>query len=114
MSVRDDIAAAASTVEGVNVSPSYRQVSEPGTGFLQLVSTTRDDTGLGWLDTWHVVIALSQDWPTAEAWVDSHRFALITALDSEVLVTGVTPQQIQLDSGPVIPCVVVEGSRESE
>lgn len=114
MSARSEIAAAASSVAGVAVNPHYRQDPNPGRGFVQLVTTDRDDTGLGFVDTWHVVIMLAQDWHSAETWVDANRAALAAALNPELLVTRMFTQTIQLDNGPSVPCLVVEGTRESE
>lgn len=117
MGVREDLATAASTVPGaaggpnVKVSPYLRQTAQPYQGFVRLQAKTRDDTGLGFMDTWQVWILLPQDVAAAEKWIETNHALLIAALSPHMVVTTLTPSQLVLDSGTV-PGVVIEGARE--
>jgi hypothetical protein len=111
MTARDEIAAAASTVAGVNVTPYYRQNLQAGQGFVRLHAKARDNSGFGWMDTWQVWLALPQDIPTAEAWLDDTTPALIEALSPVLVLTTVTPSTLVVDANSV-PGVVIEGARE--
>jgi hypothetical protein len=108
--VRTAIANAASTVEGVNCSPYFRQTTKPGDAQVRLDRMDRDDTGFGFMAVWQVVVMLAQDLQTAEKWLDEHIDSLVAAIREEMVVTTVTPQQLALDTG-LVPCVVIQGNR---
>lgn len=110
--VREKIAAAASTVEGVRCSEYFRQTTKPGDALVRLDRLNRDETGFGYMAVWQVVVMLPQDLAAAEKWLDEHTDFLITAISEELVVTTVTPQQLALDTG-LVPCVVIEGARAS-
>jgi len=110
---RQALAAAASTVDGVDVSPWFRQTTKPGAGMVRLERWTRSENGFGGVNTWQVWVTLPQDLATAEKWIDEHVSELVEALSPQMVVTSVTPQQLALDTGSV-PIVVIEGSREQE
>lgn len=110
MGVREDLAAAASTVTGVTVAAEYRQSLTPYFGFVKWGSRVRDDSGLGWMDTWQVWIALPQDVKTAEAWLSEHLAELIAAIDDELVVTTVIPADLVLEGGSTNG-LIIEGTR---
>jgi hypothetical protein len=110
MGTRQDIADAASTVIGVNVTPYYRQSMKPGDGCVSLLRMEQDDTRFGYMERWAVTIALSQDLKSAEEWIDTHADELIEALSTQMVVTAMMPMTLVMDSGNV-PGLVVEGSR---
>lgn len=112
MSVREDIAAAASAVEGVDVSPYFRQTTRIGQGLVRLDRTDYPNP-LGGIDTWQVVIFLPSDLTAAEKWLESKRGALRDQLGAVMIVRRITPGQLALDSGTV-PVVFIEGQREEE
>lgn len=112
MSAREAIAAAASTVEGVNVVPRFRASTRPGDGCVRLDRVTYPNT-LGGYVTWQVLITLAQDVVTAETWLDAHLDELVDALGDEMTVSTVEPRELVIDTGRV-PCVVVTGTRETE
>lgn len=107
---REAIAAAANTVEGVNVSPHYRQSTKSGDGFVALGRGDRSSNGIGFMNKWEVFVALPQDLETAEKRLDVLLNPLVTALSTELVVTGFYPTDLTLGSGS-LPCVVIEGSR---
>lgn len=108
---REDLAAALTAVPGVNVAPYYRQNAQPGMGFIRLHAKTRDDTGMGFMDTWQAWILLPQDLAAAELWLETNLPALIAAAAPHIVITTITPSQLVLEQGTV-PGVVIEGARE--
>lgn len=108
--VRTAIADAASTVDGVQVTPYFRQVTKPGAGMVRLDRMNRSENGFGFMATWQVLVVLSQDIEVAEKWLDEKTSELVEAIGQELIVTTVTPQQLAIDTGNV-PCVVIEGTR---
>jgi hypothetical protein len=111
MSARAELAAAASTVEGLDVVDYYRQSVRPGTGFVRLAEKTKADNGFGYVDTWDVVVVLPQDLVSAEKFLESVQGQLLAALDAVMYVQTLTPTQIVFDAQSV-PGVVVTGARE--
>lgn len=111
---RAAIAAAASTVEPVKCTPYFRQTTKPGDGMVRLERQERDDSGLGFLATWQVLIVLPQDVATAEKWLDTNAPALVDALSEVLIVTTVEPRELAPETGGRIPVVVITGIREQE
>lgn len=110
--VRTLIANAANTVEGINCTPYFRQSTKPGDAMVRLDRMVRDASGFAYMFTWQVVVMLPQDVAQAEKWLDANLPSLIDAVNEELVVTTVTPQQLQLDTGTV-PVVFIEGNRAS-
>lgn len=110
MSVRDDLAAAASTVAGVRCSPTYKQLTKQGDALVRFDHTDRDSTGFGFIDTWQVYVMTHQDLATAEAYVEANRDALAAALAAEMVVTLLQPVDFALDTGNV-PALLIQGTR---
>jgi hypothetical protein len=112
MSVPAELAAATSAVEGVNVTATYRQSLKAGDGFVKWNGRVRDDSGLGWMDSWQVWIALPQDVNAAEAWISEHLDPLIVAVDEFLIVTAATPAELLLGAKPTNG-LIIEGTRPS-
>lgn len=111
---REAIAEAASTVDGIKVTPYFRQTVKAGQGMVRLDRRVRDDSGLAYFnDVWQVLVVLPQDIAAAEKYLEQKLDLLLDALGEQLAVASATPQQIQTDS-TTIPCVVIEGTRESE
>lgn len=110
--VRQALADAASTVEGVTVTPYFRQVTRPGHG---MVRKDRVDypSKFGGVVTWQVFVFLPSDQKAAEEWLDEQAPQLVAALTPEMNIDTVMPQQLALDSGSV-PVVLIQGIREEE
>lgn len=117
MGARQELATAASTVipvggtDPLNVTPYYRQSLTPGHGFVRLANKARSTDGFGFMDTWEVWLALPQDIPTAEKWLENNTDALIAALAPLMVITTITPSELVLDANSV-PGVVIAGARE--
>lgn len=113
MSVRVDLAEAASALEGVVVYPYFRQTTAPGSGFVRVESIDRDDSGFGFMVTWQVAVVLPQDLANADRWVEERVVDLIAALEPEGAVMGAQPVQLNLD-GPTVPALIVTVIRAQE
>lgn len=108
---RSEIADACNTVDGVKVSPYFRQDANPGSGLVRYGGTSRPNR-LGGLNTWQVVLFVHQDIADAERWIDGHVPDLLDALEPVMgHPLAAEPQQLALDSGTV-PVVVIQGTRE--
>ena len=104
------ISTAASTVEGINCTPYFRQSTKPGDAMVRLDRMDRDSSGFGFMAVWQVVVMLPQDLAAAEKYLDEKVAALVTAISEELVVTRVAPQQLALDTG-LVPVVFIEGNR---
>lgn len=113
MSAREEIAAAASTVPGVEVTPTYQLVSEVGRGYVTWLRTDYPNT-FGGEDYWGVVIVLPNENAAAQAWVEEHRGALFTACSEAMRVTQARPSIDTPPDNPSQKILVLEGHRESE
>lgn len=112
MTVRETLAAAASTVDGITVTPYFRQTTAAGQGLVRLDHTDYPNS-LGGLDTWQVCIFLPSDSAAAEKFLEAKKPALRDALAAAMIVRRITPGQLALDTGTV-PVVIIEGQREEE
>lgn len=108
--IRVSLADALSTIDGVKVSPIYRQVSRPGEGVVRFDGAIRDVTGFGWIVTLQALILVPQEVPRAEAWIDTTLEPLVSAAATEILVTSADPVQLQLDAG-LLPALQIIGTR---
>lgn len=110
MSDRELIASAISGAEGVSVTPYYRQSMKAGDGCVRLAQRNRAENGFGYMNVWQVWLSLPQDIATAEQWVEQNLDGLIEAVNTELLVTSVTPVD-QMPGSNGIPGLIIEGSR---
>lgn len=110
--VREAIAAAASTVDGISVTPYFRQVTKPNQGFVRRSRTDYPNT-FGGVVTWAVVVVMpAATVEDTERWLDENGPALVAAVEGEMTVTSMVPF-IATDAGNA-PYVVIEGTREEE
>lgn len=110
MTVREDLAAAASTVDGISCAPFYRQTTKPGDAMVRLARIEYPNV-LGGMVTWQVVVLMPADFAAAEKFLDDKLPALVDALSAYMIVNSATPAQLQLENGTV-PAVFIEGQRE--
>lgn len=111
---RTAIADAVSTIDGLTCTPYFKTTTKAGTGMVRLDRMTRDSSGFGFTCTWQVIVLLPQDLATAEKYLESKIPALAEALAEHLVITTITPQQLDLGNGTHLPCVVIEGARESD
>jgi len=115
VTAREEIAAAASTVDGVEVFPEYAHVTTPGQGYVTWLRTEYPN-GLGGEDYWGVVITLPTDTAAAQAWVAEHLGPLWKALRKSrcMTVTGARPDVDLPTDNQAQKVLIIEGHRESE
>lgn len=111
MSTRTEIAAAASLPDLTHVTPYHRQSLKLGNGFVRLASRVRGDNGFGWVDTWEVWLALPQNVPDAERWLEEHLGDLMAGIDTELVVTSAAPAELALPNA-VVNGLIIAGTRE--
>lgn len=108
--VRNLLATAASTQDGINVRPYFLQSTKAGDGFVRRDATNYPNP-FGGIVTWQVVVVLPQDMASAEKYIDTKTAALVEAVAEHMVVRSVTPVQMTFDTAQ-IPCLVIEGNRE--
>ncbi|HET6874649.1 MAG TPA: hypothetical protein VFH70_07715 [Acidimicrobiales bacterium] len=113
MSARDELATAATATGLVNIGPHYRQTLRPGEGFVRWAQRVRPGNGLGWIDTWEVWVALSQDNETAERWLDTNLAAVVAAVETEATVTGVSANVLGLGGSNNTNGIIITAARGS-
>lgn len=114
LQVREALAEALTALDGLTISAGYRQITNQGEGFVRFAGRVRDGSGYGYINTWEIWIALSQDVPTGETWLDDHVNEITDALSPHLMVlTGVTPAQLALGANP-INGVIFAGVREHD
>lgn len=117
MTAREDIAAAASTVTGIDVSPYYRAVSGAGQGYVEWLRTEWPNK-LGGEAYWGVVIGLPTDLAAAQRWIDLNQRTIVTALgprgENELTVTQVRPEIVLSQDNQAQRVLVIEGHREDD
>ncbi|KRF19660.1 hypothetical protein [Nocardioides sp. Soil796] len=112
--VRQALADAASTVEGITCFPYYKQMTKPG-GACVRKDRTEYPNDFGGVNTWQVVVILPQDQAAAEKFMDEKTPLLVAALSPEMRVTEAYPTVTVLpDGGSAVNTVLIQGNREEE
>jgi len=112
--VRNELATAANTVDGVNVSPYYRQSTKPGSGVVQLERIEYPNT-FGGEAYWQLIVLLPTGIEAAQKRSEVLIPLLYNALRDHLVVTLAELGQTVLDtSGAAQPCVLISGHREQE
>lgn len=107
---REAIASAASGVEGVSVSPYYRQQLRAGTGSVRFVRVRKPDNGFGWLYEWSVSIATSANAKTHEVWMENHLEEVCEALGRELDIQSASDAELVYEGASIFG-VVIAGTR---
>lgn len=110
---RQAIAAAASTVPGIQVTPYFNQDVTPGVGRVRWDRTDHPNK-FGGVTTWQVVMNLPNDLASGEQWLEQNMPAIRDAVASEMTVTTVRYEQYQLPGGGTHFYALIEGTREQE
>lgn len=111
MSIRQDIANAATIDALTKVTPYYRQTLKPGDGFVEYGGQVAGDNGFGYVVTWNVWIAVAQDVKTAEEWIEEHLDTVLQSLEPELIITTASPTNRPI-GGQVTNGVLITGTRE--
>ena len=110
---RTELAAAASTIDGITCLPYYVQSTEVGAAMVRL-DRIEYPNFTGGINYWSLVVILPQDMAAAEEWVDENVAPIITAIEHLIVVTQVQPQRLGLLDGSVVLAVFINGHREKE
>lgn len=113
MSIRTDIATAASTVEGITGHPYVVGDTSPGTVYPR-IDRIEYPNPFGGVLYLNVVLVLPQDLAEAEQYLEQKLPALKTALEPHLVLTTVRPQRLQLDGVGVLPVAFLNGHREAD
>lgn len=113
MTTREQIAAAANVVDGIEITPYYELVSTPGQGYVERTRTEFPNT-FGGEDYWGVVVCVPGDLPAAQRWIDENQARIVAALGAVMVVTLAQPQLVLMQDNQSIRTLVVEGHRETE
>lgn len=111
--VRQELAGAASTVEGITAHPYYVQDTSPGHTFIRLERVTYPNR-FGGLDRWNVVVVLPQDLAEAEKFFEDHIEDLYAALAPHLAIDEAVLQQLNITGVGILPCVFINGHRERD
>lgn len=111
--VREAISALASSVEGITCHPYYVQAFHTGNAMVRLERIEYPDR-LGGICHWNVVLFIPQDQGQAERYIDATVPLIRAAVASELVVTSVQPQRLEIKDVGVLPCVFINGHREQE
>lgn len=111
--VRNTLASAASTADGITCHPYFVQSSTPGDAFVRL-DRIEYPNRFGGVCHWNVVVMLPQDQGQAERYIDEKIPAVVEAIAGVLTVTQVQPQQLNIPGVGVLLCVFINGHREQE
>ncbi|WP_323792419.1 hypothetical protein [Nocardioides sp.] len=113
MSVREEIAAAASSVLGLTGHPYVVGDTSPGTVYPR-VERIDYPNAFGGVVFYNVVLVLPQDYAEAEQYLEQKLPDLKGALEPHLVITSVQPQRLQLDGIGVLPVAFINGHREAD
>jgi hypothetical protein len=108
---RAEIATAASTVAGVNVTPYFRQITKAGQGFMKLdrIEYPNNFGGVAYFAIWVVIPA---DTAAAEKRFEDLEPLLKEALKREWIHDSSLLEDLALDQGGQLPVLQLIGHRE--
>lgn len=111
--LRQAIATAASTVEGITAHPYFVQSTNAGTAYVRL-DRIEYPNRFGGIGFWDLVVLLPQDYAAAEKYLEVKVPALIEAINEHVVIDRVTPQQLQITGVGTIPAVFITTHKEAD
>jgi hypothetical protein len=111
--VRQALADAANTVEGLHVTPYFSQGSLRTGGGMVRKDRVDYPNPFGGVVRWQVVVVLPSDLASAEKYLDETVPQVVTAVREHLVVTDVTPAQLAIDAGTV-PVALIHGHREED
>lgn len=78
--VRQELADAMSSIDGIDCSPFWRTVNKTGSACVKFGRADASDNGFGMVTTWDVWVVLPNDMTQAEQWIDDHQDQIVNAL----------------------------------
>lgn len=114
MSAREDLAAAASSVAGVNVTAKWRQTTTPGEGWIRWVRRAPDDSRFSRVDEWQICLVMPQQPDRQEIWLETVVDAVIDATEGARAWTwdeAFTETMTYDAGGALVPFLIFAGSR---
>lgn len=111
MTVRADLAAAASTVEGVTAHPYFKQGSHPGHTFVRIARIDYPNF-TGGVVRWDLLVVLPADAAEAEKYLETKIPLVREAVAEHLVVTEVVPQRVRFSDTLELTCAVLSGHRE--
>jgi hypothetical protein len=101
VSIRDDLAAVLSTVDGVKGYPKAPAAWNTGDGWPLWSGANRwEDSGL-FVDTWRIMIVLPSEEGAADAWIDAHLQALVDAISPVAFIDSMVPALAQASGNDI-------------
>lgn len=110
--VRQTIADAANTVDGITCAPYFVQNSNAGIAYVRL-DRIEYPNPFGGITYWDLVVNLPSDYAAAEKYLESKVPDLIEAIEEHVTVFRVTPQRLSTKAGEW-PVVFIHTHREAD
>lgn len=104
---RAEIAAALSTVAGVNGWARRPKATASGDAWPRYAGSAMDEDSYQFIHTWQVLIQLPSDEAAAESWSDDHLDGLWAALQPVGYPVGVEPVDIGNAERPRIPALMI-------
>lgn len=111
MSVRVEIADAASTVDGITAHPYFKQGSHPGHTFVR-IDRIEYPNPFGGVCFWSVIVVLPSDMEQAEKFIETKVPLIRAAIDPHLAITEVVPQRLNIMGTSDLLCVFINGHRE--
>ena len=108
MTTRQELAEALTGIDGYHISAYYRQTTKPGDGFITITDLTRDTSGIGWMETWQIIIILGQDLNAAERRFENDIDTLVDTTSTILHVANVTLATLTLDTH-TLSAVIIDG-----
>lgn len=100
--MRDDLAAAASTVPGVKGYPKRPPAPRAGDAWPMFRSAPRDPESGQFFALWRVIVMLPQDEEAAIAFYDERMWAFVDAFQPYGYVDNLEPARLQTSAGELM------------
>jgi hypothetical protein len=111
VTVREDIATAASTVDGITASPYYKQGTNPGRAWVRL-DRIEYPNPFGGIFFWNLVVVLPKDMAQAEQYIEQKVPLINGAIEEFLVIDEVAPQWLNINGVGDLLCVFINGHRE--
>ena len=114
MSAREELAEAASSVAGVNVTAKWRQTTTPGEGWIRWVRRAPDESRFSRVDEWEICLVMPQQPAAQETWLETVVDDVVDALEAARVWSWdetYTDTMTYDAGGALVPFLIFAGSR---